>query len=605
MKKWTIMVYMCGDNNLSVDMAYALQDIREVAKITKGDINLLAYYDTNSPDVPTYYFDFSDYENPVQKLAVEIPDKLYPLNKGNRKRKKSKQPMNEVSSYAYSLLNFVDWCVNRVECKDEDGKDISGRRAENYALIFSGHSFGFQDIGLFKDETSGYTMTHNKLRWVFRELTKTKDKLEAGEQLILGQKLGILGFDSCVMSMLEVGYQFQKYADTMIASEGSVPNAGWIYGKVLGNICRKQEAVNVHQTAKRFVRDFIEGESQFAMGGVSVDMAAWDCTKIPDVATAFGKLVTVLQSCFEEEYSAICRQMRRILLQVHWNCQSYMYEQNVDLMDFARLLSDEVKSLEEEFGHDFDGLTGKIKDACSKLIGKLEECILQSGFCGGQYQYSNGMSIFFPWTLPSYQVSQKCYENLAFCNKNSPGRHWNQFLQFYLNVVTIRPPQEITKEATTGLNALRLSNSNGIPNTLRVFPAVRIPQNTINKGLDILNEGNGHSIEEIKIPQNTYNKLPWKPDAKIPQNTANKLAEEFARRIPQNTVNRIPQNTVNRIPQNTVNRMFGGTDSFFHYFMSLKNVVTPWNLYGFTKAFEEEEYRKTDEILAVIEDEAT
>ena len=39
-----------------------------------------------------------------------------------------------------------------------NGEISFGRRAQKYALIFSGHSLGFQDIGLFKDETSGKSM---------------------------------------------------------------------------------------------------------------------------------------------------------------------------------------------------------------------------------------------------------------------------------------------------------------------------------------------------------------------------------------------------------------------------------------------------------------
>ena len=620
MKKWTIRVYMCGDNNLSVDMAYALQDIREVAKTAQAEINILAYYDGNLPDVPTYYFDFSDYDNQIQVSSAELTNKRHPLNK------RVKKGINENAAYANSVINFVDWCVNKVEYIDEDRNPAVGRRAENYALIFSGHSFGFQDIGLFKDENADYTMTHNKLTWVFKELTRPEAELEEGDTLILGQKLGILGFDSCVMSMLEVGFQFHRFAETLIASEGSVPNAGWTYGKLLSNICGKEEAVDVHKTAKNFVHEFIKGESEFAIGGVSVDMAAWDCAKVPLVTDAFEKLATVLLTCIKDEKSTICRQMRRILLQVHWNCQSYMYEQNIDLKDFCRLLFEEVVSLEEEFGHNFGGLTRKLKDACFKVMQTLEDCIILSGFCGGQYQFSNGMSLFFPWTLPSYQVSQRCYENLAFFKKTNAGKEWNKFLKFYLHVVTIRYPQNVVEEPGTEaltdnvlstlskpqifeyavknpknlLNKIPQNPFNKIPqNAANKIPqnaANKIPQNSFNKGL---NGGNGHaeSGAENKIPQNAFNKLPWDPNTKIPQNAFNKS--------PVDDSQKIPQNSANKIPQNSANKLFGGMSSFFHYFMGMKNVITPWNVYGFTKQVEELEekvYNESVEVVPVVKD---
>ncbi len=37
-KDWTIMVYMSGDNNLSVDMAYALENIKAVASESSKEV---------------------------------------------------------------------------------------------------------------------------------------------------------------------------------------------------------------------------------------------------------------------------------------------------------------------------------------------------------------------------------------------------------------------------------------------------------------------------------------------------------------------------------------------------------------------------------------
>ena len=79
------------------------------------------------------------------------------------------------------------------------------------------------------------------------------------ENELLGQKLDILGFDSCVMGMLEVGYQFNLVAKTMIASEGSVPSAGWTYAKILGCLAREHNRnVDTRCMAELFVREFIQ-----------------------------------------------------------------------------------------------------------------------------------------------------------------------------------------------------------------------------------------------------------------------------------------------------------------------------------------------------------
>ena len=226
------MIYMMGDNNLAVDMAYAMEQIKGVAGEGAENRNILVYYDGNSPQIPTLYCDFSDAQAQYVP-SVAVTDKLYPVS----------DKWNENAADPKSVKNFVDWCVN-----------TRGRRANRYALIFSGHSLGFLDKGLFKDETAGKAMKIDDLFFLTQRLVLPKKELKKlvkdqgheAEELarettpLIGQHLDILGFDSCVMGMLEVGYQFQDLTQTMIVSEGSVPSAGWSYAKILGSLCGSQ-----------------------------------------------------------------------------------------------------------------------------------------------------------------------------------------------------------------------------------------------------------------------------------------------------------------------------------------------------------------------------
>src|SRR4029078_1306807 len=89
--------------------------------------------------------------------------------------------------------------------------------------------------------------------------------------VLIGQKLDLLGFDSCVMGMLEVGYQFNNVAKTLIASEGSVPSAGWTYAKILGCLAREQNRkLDTPRVAEMFVKQFISSQDSYTVGGVSV-----------------------------------------------------------------------------------------------------------------------------------------------------------------------------------------------------------------------------------------------------------------------------------------------------------------------------------------------
>src|ERR1044072_5338114 len=150
-KEWTIMIYMAGDNNLAVDMPYAMEQIKSVADAGDNAPNLFVYYDGNSPAIPTLYCDFSEPGKPRYVRSYKVEDKLHPVPPKH----------NENAADMRSILNFIDWCVNKVEV-EKNGRITKGRRADKYALIFSGHSLGFQDIGLFKDESSGKSMNMKK-----------------------------------------------------------------------------------------------------------------------------------------------------------------------------------------------------------------------------------------------------------------------------------------------------------------------------------------------------------------------------------------------------------------------------------------------------------
>ena len=558
-KEWTIMVYMAGDNNLAVDMAYAMEQIKSVAATGGDSPNLFVYYDGNSPTIPTLYCDFSEPGKPRYVRSYKVPNKLYKVTKKE----------NENAADPRSILNFVDWCVNSVEV--ENGAEISyGRRAEKYALIFSGHSLGFQDIGLFKDESAGKSMKMSDFYMVLQGLVCDKEQLNeianAGgwkgdmrdreSRVLLGQRLDILGFDSCVMGMLEVGYQFGPVAKTMIASEGSVPSAGWTYAKILGCLTRETTR-NIEATgvAELFVKEFIRSQDSYTVGGVSVDMAAWDLDRFGYLASAFDSLAEALLCCFEEPESRIYRQMERVILQVHWKCQSYMYDQNVDIGDFCELLDRECGLVADELG---DGQNlerlRNVQEQCRNVLSELEQAVILSGFSGGGYQYSNGVSVFFPWSREAYEVSRKNYESLWFAQDVKKERlSWTDFLRRYLYDVTLR--RVPAADASVGS---KYRYPSGVMFDER-------PRATLSRG-------NGASA--TKIAGQEGSKIAGQEGSKIAGQEGSKIAGQEGSKIAGQEGSKLAGG--------------GGSNAFFNSLRLFKNIESRWDVSGFTKKLETE-----------------
>jgi len=556
-KEWTIMIYMAGDNNLAVDMAYAMEQIKGVAASGADSPNLFVYYDGNSPAIPTLYCDFSEPGKARYVRSYKVPNKTYHVPKKE----------NENAANSRSILNFVDWCVNKVEVEN-DGEITFGRRAQKYALIFSGHSLGFQDIGLFKDETSGRSMKMTDFYDMLQGLVSNKKNLqelaEANnwleddqkvENALLGQKLDLLGFDSCVMGMLEVGYQFNQVAKTMIASEGSVPSAGWTYAKILGSLGREQcRNLDTRSVAEMFVKEFIHSQDSYTVGGVSVDMAAWDLGRFDNLADVFDELAEALIQCFKDPQSRIYRQMERAILHVHWKCQSYMYDQNVDLGDFCELLDRECGLIADELGGDEDtNVLKRVQKECRGVLKELQKAVILGGFSGGGYQYSNGISVFFPWSRDAYEVSRKNYETLWFAKDVKRERlSWTDFLKKYLYHVSLRKFEAPLEDVPAGAR-------------YRYFSGVAFDERPRAAAAS-----NGTASTKIAGQEGT----------RIAGQEGTRIAGQEGTRIAGQEGTRIAGQEGTRIAG-------GGAGGFFQSMRLFKNVESRWDVSGFTKKSDE------------------
>ncbi|MGD9563435.1 MAG: clostripain-related cysteine peptidase [Pyrinomonadaceae bacterium] len=446
MKEWTIMVYMAGDNNLSENMAYSLADLdagfNDSGLGTADKVNLLAFFDSASLTAPTTYFDYSDGKTIAHPIE---PDDIY-------HKKRNTPPPDEYdldgnAASAYSIMNFVRWCIETRE-----------RTATNYALIFSGHSFGFHGTSFLRDESSGGFMTLFKFRWALEEVMK---------QYLGNKQIAILGFDSCVMSMLEVAYEIKNTAQTMVASEGSLPNSGWGYAPLLrrfvGTFGKEQRADNksfnawietddyVKEAAKSFVTAFVEHHNRLLIGGRSVDIAAWDLGRIKEVCTSFNDLASGLNEVLDlapkindagitDDDIFLYHELKKVVLQSQFDAQAYMKNQCVDLYDFCERLSSECEFMGRS---PFAGAFESIGKAADQVRAAVDACILKAGFSGEEYQFSNGISVYFPWTYLTYRLTDHRYRYLRVNrggreNKEGICAEWNRFLGNYLSRVTFR-----------------------------------------------------------------------------------------------------------------------------------------------------------------------
>lgn len=509
MKQWTIMVYMAGDNNLSDDMVAGLIGMKRNLDVASGaDVALLAYYDTGALAFPTVKCDFTKNGKAAdskKKRASRPTASPYVEPDGNEK------------TSAQSIYDFVEWCVEK-----------RGHEAENYALIFSGHGDGFQPATFLSDENPVSSLSVFGLKKVLKK---------AAKDFLGGKKLGVIGFDSCVMGTLEVAYELADVADLMVASQGLVPNNGWDYGAIaeeISSTSADHKILDKETLAGIFARSFIRAYRDYAFYGArSVDVSVCDLARVAE----FGEAVYALGESMTLALgagAATAKKIEQAILSAHHRAQTHVFEQCVDAFDFCANLRRECAMLLKEAEdvleivraarssdaipahfEELSAASRRIVEACSAAMQKAASCVRQSLYLGAEFQYSNGLSLYFPWSYVSFLISKELYLKRDFAavgknkDKSPKPSGWTKFLETYLSK-TMRPPRQSSEKefflfdlpekslAAEEKNAFRLNSPYNKLNS--AYNKLNSPYNKLNSPYNKLNS----PYNKLNSP---YNKL--------------------------------------------------------------------------------------------------
>ena len=444
---WTLMIYLAGDNNLTSECFFALTEMK---KALPGEhINVIAQFDPQDERVPTQRYEINR-NGPDSSLFEDIIDEAHfdPSirevtfkNESDRARtfaqsriahRKTIQTLlaetNDLTLLAFeeenitddtdtgspiTLYNFLSFCLQEYP-------------AEHYLVVLSGHSGGTDSDFLLTDESPRGSLTFNELKAVFKHL----------EADLNGQTIDIIGMDNCLMSMAEICYELKGSAKFLVGSETFSPASGWPYRQIIERL--KIESQNTksnelpQNVAKGIVEEYANYYSGYWLSGMSVAQSALDLSKVDDLHSLVNKLGCALEEELLEEFEPdiqkrveghLPRPFRDQLVLAHWEAQSYNGELFVDLFDFCDCLEKRVTSRE-------------VRETCGKIKDFVEShFVVKSCFCGAKYQYSYGLSIYFPWS----QVAAS-YWNLEFI-KASMGVGWGSFLNTY-TLVTRREARD-------------------------------------------------------------------------------------------------------------------------------------------------------------------
>lgn len=280
---WTFMVYINADYSaLEED---AISDFMEMANIGSTDkINIVVQFDR----IPGYNDSYDDWTDCRRFLVTKgiTPDE------GNEVLDIGEVNMGDPAN----LVNFAEWAASTYP-------------AEKYALILSSHGMGWD--GCCWDDTSGDdSLTLPEIQSALSDISG-----------FIGRPIDLMGFDACLMGMIEVAYEIHDYASVLVASEHAEPSSGWPYDSILTQLSETPE-IDSTQFATVIVACYYTSHAP-----TGYTMAAIDMTKIDTVVSSSSDLSQALAAYNDTDTQSIKEYAQTVISALN---EAVIYERHRD-----------------------------------------------------------------------------------------------------------------------------------------------------------------------------------------------------------------------------------------------------------------------------------
>jgi len=397
LKEWTFMVYLDGDNNLE---DWAIDDFLEMAQVGSNDkINIVVQMDRiNGYDVQ--YNDWDICHRFLIKKDVEpyeenaIPD--WGDGQGGRE-------VNMGSPD--TLTDFINWAITNYP-------------ANKYALILWNHGGGWRAPTL-KEEKPQKAVCRDDTDGDYLYMSEVRNAIESASTTA---HLNLIGFDACLMGMVEVAYALRGLCDVMVASEESEPENGWPYDTILSNL-----AGTPTMSAKELGKVIVTRYGQYYESHEEHDttQSAVDMSKLDNLAAAI--------DIFADSMGTSTNWQR--VKEARGTLSAYGEQDNyhgVDIYFFAHKVQSFVSDT-------------NVQNAANDLKGTLSSAIIanyRGSKRGTDTAYgSYGLAIYFPRDSNTYNSDSNHYAyeegNATYTVSYVDDHRWDDFIRrFYTSLLT-------------------------------------------------------------------------------------------------------------------------------------------------------------------------
>ncbi len=241
----------------------------------------------------------------------------------------------------------------------------------------------------------------------FLDMLELKKVLSSGLKKAKVKKFDVIGFDACLMNMLEVSYQIKDSAKILVGSEEEEPGRGWPYDKILGAMAQKPD-MTPPEIAELIVNEYVR--SYDLAEEKTVTQAAVNLEKIKTIKDKVDRLADTLISEMKNKDV-----VNEITISYTDDTKLFSYYQFIDIYAFAKLLGEKSSN-------------AKIKSSIQELTKALE--VSENGYVIASKKLNrdiekaaHGVSIYFPQRL----MYSTFYDKLDISKEGE----WNKFIKAY------------------------------------------------------------------------------------------------------------------------------------------------------------------------------
>jgi Clostripain family len=382
-RKWTVIVYMVADTG----EGFYQDAMDNVTQMTKAEfdksVQVVVHADAPSP----------------------WTSKCWKVKRGSA---------SPLGCRHTCLLEFVDDCVRHY-------------RAENYLIVLWGHGEGID----WKQKVLADSRLGAKIDGAGKRLWPGSESVlevaELGKILkVVHEKLKelninnvVIGFDACLMAMVEVYFEIHPYVSWAVAANDEIPDSGWPYKEILTKL--KNPNIGPAELAKSIIEKctnwYSDPNNKFA-----VSFSA--CNLKEDFSDRLAERVRELREAIEEHLNLDPRKATMDIRNARDFAADLDESAYVDLNAFCSKLGNE-------------SALGKLREAASKVVAALTNFASKSDFSDYYPQKytkdSRAVAICFPQSrnlqgsIPHQEIDLTSYVNLEFIKETKWSSFWNTY----------------------------------------------------------------------------------------------------------------------------------------------------------------------------------